>query len=106
MGEPDEMSRRPDHGDGSGDNKGMVLLPPDVFHIHAMRATLVRGPHEAILADIRQSLEQEGMTEEPVAAAARRAPVGRAGAEGGLCCVPLAARCWGDACPHLCFMPP
>lgn len=50
----------------------MVLLPPDVFRIHALRATLVRGPQEAILEDIRQSLEQQGTTEEPVAAAARQ----------------------------------
>ena len=33
-------------------------------------------------------------------------PVGGAGAEGGLFCVPLAPCCWGDTCPpHLCFVP-
>ena len=34
-------------------------------------------------------------------------PVGGAGAEGGLFCVPLAPCCWGDTSPpHLCFVPP
>ena len=72
MGEPDGLSRRPDHSDGSTDNQGIVLLSPEVFRIHALRATLIRGPQEAILEDIRKSLETQGMTEEPVAAAARK----------------------------------
>ncbi len=43
MGEPDALSRRADHGRGQEDNKGVVLLDPSVFQIHALHATLIRG---------------------------------------------------------------
>ncbi len=69
MGEPDALSRRADHGRGQEDNKGVVLLDPSVFQIHALRATLVRGQEVDILRDIRECMEGEGTTEEPVAAA-------------------------------------
>ncbi len=72
MGEPDALSRRADHGRGQEDNKGVVLLDPSVFQIHALRATLVRGQEVDILRDIRECMEEEGTTEEPVAAAAQR----------------------------------
>ncbi len=72
MGEPDALSRRADHGRGQEDNKGVVLLDPSVFQIHALRATLVRGQEVDILRDIRECMEGEGTTEEPVAAAAQR----------------------------------
>lgn len=72
MGEPDALSRRSDHGRGENDNRETVLLHPDVFRIHALRATLVRGPQEEILADIKECLAEHGTTEEPVAAAARQ----------------------------------
>ncbi len=72
MGEPDALSRRADHDSGQEDNKGVVLLDPSVFQIHALRATLVRGQEVDILRDIRECMEGEGTTEEPVAAAAQR----------------------------------
>ncbi len=72
MGEPDALSCRADHGRGQEDNKGVVLLDPSVFQIHALRATLVRGQEVDILRDIRECMEGEGTTEEPVAAAAQR----------------------------------
>ncbi len=53
-------------------NKGVVLLDPSVFQIHALRATLVRGQEVDILRDIRECMEEEGTTEEPVAVAAQR----------------------------------
>ena len=52
MGEPDALSRRSDHGLTEADNKGVVLLKPSLFEIHALRSTLVRGPEEDILHDI------------------------------------------------------
>ena len=72
MGEPDALSRRADHGKGEEDNKGVVLLPPDVFAIHAMQATVLRGPEQEILRDIRECFATPGMVDQPVAAAARQ----------------------------------
>ncbi len=67
MGEPDALSRRADHGRGQEDNKGVVLLTRP-----CSKSTLVRGQEVDILRDIRECMEGEGTTEEPVAAAAQR----------------------------------
>ena len=71
MGEPDALSRRADHGPQGRDNEGMTLLEPSLFQIHALRATLVRGPEVDLLQEIREGLRNGGALEEPVAAAAR-----------------------------------
>lgn len=72
MGEPDALSRRADHGLSEADNKGVVLLEPALFQIHALRATVVRGLEEEVLKEIRESLQAGGRMEEPVAAAAKQ----------------------------------
>ena len=71
MGEPDALSRRSDHGMHEPDNRGIVLLDPSVFSIHALRATLVRGGEVDVLRDIREVLETGGTTEEAVTKAAK-----------------------------------
>ena len=72
MGEPDALSRRADHGPANGDNQGVTLLEPSLFQIHALRATLVRGPEVDILQEIRDGMRGKGVVEEPVAAVARQ----------------------------------
>ena len=72
MGEPDALSRRSDHGLSVADNKGITLLEPALFQIHALRATIVRGPEVDLLKEIREGLRDGGAMEEPVAAAARQ----------------------------------
>ena len=49
MGEPNALSQHADHGSHDTDNQGVVLLNPSVFQIHAMHATLIRGPEETVL---------------------------------------------------------
>ena len=71
MGEPDALSQHADHGSHDTDNWGVVLLNPSAFQIHAMCATLIRGPEETVLREIRECLTAHKVTEEPVAAAAR-----------------------------------
>ena len=70
MGEPDALSQCTDHGSHDTDNQGVVLLNPSAFQIHAMCATLIRGPEETVLREIRDCLTAHKVTEEPVAAAA------------------------------------
>ena len=71
MGEPDALSQRADHGSHDTDNQGVILLNPSAFQIHTMCATLIRGPEETVLREIRECLTAHKVTEEPVAAAAR-----------------------------------
>ena len=72
MGEPDALSHCADHGLTEADNKGVVLLDPALFQIHALQATIVRGTEQGILREIREGLEVGGTVEEPVAAAAKQ----------------------------------
>ena len=72
MGEPDALSRHADHGSHDTDNQGVVLLNRSAFQIHAMHATLIRGPEETVLREIWECLTAHKVTEEPVAAAARQ----------------------------------
>ena len=72
MGEPDTLSRHTDHRSHNTDNQGVVLLSPSAFQIHAMHATLIRGPEKTILQDIRECLAAHKATEEPVTAVARQ----------------------------------
>jgi len=70
MGKPDTLSRRPDHGKGTSDNKDVILLRPELFTIRALKGIQSEGPEKDILREIRQE-NQKGNQEEPVAKAAR-----------------------------------
>jgi hypothetical protein len=52
MGKPDTLSRCADHSLGQSDNDNMMLLTPDLFHIHALSAINIVGPEKEILTDI------------------------------------------------------
>jgi RNase H-like domain found in reverse transcriptase len=55
MGKPDALSRRADHGSGSGDNSDMTLLRPDLFVIRALEGVgLVRAEVD-LLWNIRKA---------------------------------------------------
>ena len=70
IGKPDALSRRPDHGKGTSDNKDVVLLRPELLAIRALEEIQSEGPEKDILREIRQG-NQKGEQEEPVAKAAR-----------------------------------
>ena len=70
MGEPDALSWCADHGSHDTDNQGVILLNPSAFQIHAMHITLIRGPEETVLQEIRECLTAHKVTEEPVTAMA------------------------------------
>jgi hypothetical protein len=53
MGKPDALSRRPDHGDGSGNNSDLVLLKLELFVIKAIEGLTVHGEDQDILKEIR-----------------------------------------------------
>jgi hypothetical protein len=54
MGKPDALSRRPDHGDGSGDNNNITLLKPELFTICALEGITVEGEEQDILREVHQ----------------------------------------------------
>jgi hypothetical protein len=54
MGKPDALSRRPDHGDGSGDNAEIVLLKPELFVVRAIEGIRAEGEEKEILQEIRR----------------------------------------------------
>jgi len=70
MGKPDALSRRPDHGKGTSDNKDVVLLWPELIAVRALEGLHLEGPEQDILREIYQG-NQKGDQEEPVAKAAR-----------------------------------
>jgi len=70
MGKPDALSRRPDHGKGTSDNKDIVLLRPELIAVRALEGLHLEGPERDMLREIRQG-NQKGDQEEPVAKAAR-----------------------------------
>ena len=72
MGEPDALSRHANHGPANGDNQGVTLLEPSLFQIHVLRATLVHGPEVDILQEICEGMRNEGVVQEPIAAAVRQ----------------------------------
>src|SRR3981189_1494299 len=69
MGKPDALSRRSDHGSGSGDNDNIVLLKPELFTIRAMEGITIEGEEVEILRDIRRG-NREGLFDDSVAKAA------------------------------------
>ena len=68
MGKADALSRRSDHGSGTGDNEDMTLLRPDLFAIRALEGVTAVGEERDILRDIRGHLRTSG-PEDPVAKA-------------------------------------
>jgi len=49
MGKPDTLSRRPDHGKGTSDNKDVVLLRLELLAIQALEGIQSEGPERDIL---------------------------------------------------------
>jgi len=70
MGKPDALSRRPDHGNGSGDNDDVVLLKPELFAIRALEGLAVEGEEKEIVQEIRKK-NRTGEVEMQVAAAVK-----------------------------------
>ena len=70
MGKTDALSRRADHGDGSGDNQNIVLLQPDLFTIRALEGIVPQGEERDILRDIRRA-NRSGLHEDVVARAVK-----------------------------------
>jgi hypothetical protein len=70
MSPPDTLSRRPDHGNGSGDNNNITLLKPELFTIRALEGITVEGEEWDILQEVRQR-NHTGEQEDLVAAAAK-----------------------------------
>jgi hypothetical protein len=70
MGKPDTLFRRADHRSGQGDNKNLTLLAPELFRIHALAGTRLKGEGCNILCEVWHSLK-DGVQEEAVAKAAR-----------------------------------
>jgi len=70
MGKPDVLSRRPDHGKRTSDNKDVVLLRPELLAIRALKGIQSEGPEKDILREIHQG-NQKGDQEELVAKTAR-----------------------------------
>ena len=72
MGKSNALSRRVDHGTGGGDNDNIVLLCPEFFATHAVRALSglsLEGEERDILRDIHHA-NREGKQEDAVAKAA------------------------------------
>jgi hypothetical protein len=70
MGKPDALSRRADHGDGSGDNKDITLLRLELFVIRALEGLTVEVEEWDILRDICRR-NRTGAQEDTVAAVAQ-----------------------------------
>ena len=66
MGKPNALSRRADHGSGSGDNENMILLAPDRFAIRALQGLEVIGEEWDILKNIWKGV-QNAEKEEAIA---------------------------------------
>jgi len=54
IGKPDALSRRPDHGKGTSDNKDVVLLRPELIAVQALEGLYLEGPEQDMLREIRQ----------------------------------------------------
>jgi len=52
MGKPNALSRRADHGNGTSDNKNIVLLQLEFLAVHALEGVKLTGMEQKILSDI------------------------------------------------------
>ena len=66
MGKSDALSRRADHGTGSGDNSNITLLTPGFFAVRALEGLEAVGEERDILKDIRRGT-RDGEHEEAIA---------------------------------------
>src|SRR5258708_1946154 len=57
MGRPDALSQRSDHPQGRDDNTNVTLLPPNVFKVHNMEATLVDSRGDELVEHIWRSMD-------------------------------------------------
>jgi len=71
MGKPDALSRRPDHGKETSDNKDIVLLQPELIAVRALEGLHLEGPERDMLKEIHQG-NQRGDQKEPIAKIARK----------------------------------
>jgi hypothetical protein len=70
MGKPNALSRQANHRSGQGDNDNLMLLAPELFRIHALAGTRLKGEECNILREVQRSL-RDGVQEEAVAKVAR-----------------------------------
>jgi hypothetical protein len=70
MGKSDALSRRADHGTGSGDNADITLLTPAFFAARALEGVELVGEEWEILKDVRKGT-RDGEKEEAVAKVAK-----------------------------------
>ena len=68
MGKSDTLSRHADHGDGSNDNRDIVLLQPKFFTVQAMEVVKFEGEERDVAKEIRRQVK-EGQVDDSVAAA-------------------------------------
>ena len=61
MGKADALSRRSDHGLGTGDNENTTLLQPELFAIWALEGVAAVGEEQDLLQDIRGQLQNLGL---------------------------------------------
>ena len=52
MGKSNVLSRRSDHGTGTGDNQNLTLLTPGLFSVRALEGVQVTGEEKDILREI------------------------------------------------------
>jgi hypothetical protein len=65
MGKTDALSRRADHGTGTGDNDNITLLSPDLFAIRALEGLTSIGEERDVLREIWRAL-RDGNKEDVV----------------------------------------
>ena len=58
MGKADALSRRPDHGDGSNDNRDITLLDAKYFAVHALQVLAMDGDGQKVLKAIRKAMRR------------------------------------------------
>jgi RNase H-like domain found in reverse transcriptase/Integrase zinc binding domain len=66
MGKPDALSRRADHGLGTGDNSNITLLMPGFFAVRALEGLVAVGAEKDIRKDVRKGT-RDGEKEEAIA---------------------------------------
>ena len=77
MGKSDALSRRSDHGSGTGDNQDLTLLTPGLFATRALEGLQVVGEEKDILKEIRREMDV-GNQEEVVVKAIKELKQSRA----------------------------
>src|ERR1700761_2511297 len=63
MGKSDTLSRRSDHGSGTGDNQNLTLLTPGLLSVRALEGIQVTGEEKDILREIQRGMEDQDQEE-------------------------------------------